>query len=119
MPPTDTSPVRPGEEIDTAALGAWLAGHLPDFAGERISVEQFPGGHSNLTFSVTDSNDGELSHAAELSLLLPELSEMTGAILTLALVQSVAYQMTRNPARESQHQIPGVANIDGEEQQQG
>jgi aminoglycoside phosphotransferase (APT) family kinase protein len=51
-----TRPVRPGEEIDTAALGAWLAEHLPEAAGREksaaVTVEQFPGGHSNLTYLI-------------------------------------------------------------------
>jgi aminoglycoside phosphotransferase (APT) family kinase protein len=41
--------VRPGEEIDAAALAAWLKGRLPGVEGP-IAVEQFPGGHSNLTY---------------------------------------------------------------------
>jgi aminoglycoside phosphotransferase (APT) family kinase protein len=53
-PPRDeTRPVRPGEEIDTRALADWLAPRLPDFlAGPTapLAVEQFPGGHSNLTY---------------------------------------------------------------------
>jgi aminoglycoside phosphotransferase (APT) family kinase protein len=44
-----TKPVRPGEEIDTAALAVWLKGRLPGVEGP-IAVEQFPGGHSNLTY---------------------------------------------------------------------
>jgi len=51
--PTDTSPVRPGEEIDTAALSAWLAGHLPEIPADAgLVIEQFPGGHSNLTYLI-------------------------------------------------------------------
>lgn len=46
----DTRPVRPGEEIDAAALGAWLAEHLPEIGDAPLAVEQFPGGHSNLTY---------------------------------------------------------------------
>jgi aminoglycoside phosphotransferase (APT) family kinase protein len=46
----DTRPVRPGEEIDTAALGAWLAERLPEVGEATVAVEQFPGGHSNLTY---------------------------------------------------------------------
>ena len=49
-PPLDaTAPVRPGEELDTAALGVWLEREAPDLAG-AITVEQFPSGHSNLTY---------------------------------------------------------------------
>ncbi|MBK9314050.1 MAG: phosphotransferase family protein [Acidobacteria bacterium] len=61
---TDTAPVRPGEELNWKALEAYLREHLPSklAAGESISdagpdaagieVEQFPGGHSNLTYCV-------------------------------------------------------------------
>ncbi len=42
-----TRPVRKGEEVDTAALARFLAVSEGD-----IAVEQFPGGHSNLTYLV-------------------------------------------------------------------
>ncbi len=45
-------PVRPGEELDIAALSAWLGAHFPELAGRRVVVEQFPAGHSNLTYLV-------------------------------------------------------------------
>ncbi len=41
--------VRQGEELDTAALGAYLAGAAPDLTGP-ITVEQFGKGFSNLTY---------------------------------------------------------------------
>lgn len=43
-------PVRAGEELDVAALAAFLDGELG--AHGPVSVEQFPGGHSNLTYLV-------------------------------------------------------------------
>lgn len=43
---------RAGEELDTGALAAYLGEHLPGAAGQPIAVEQFPGGHSNLTYLV-------------------------------------------------------------------
>lgn len=45
----ETRPVRAGEELDLARLGAYLAAHLPG-AGGPLVVEQFPHGHSNLTY---------------------------------------------------------------------
>jgi len=48
----DTAPVRPGEELPAAAvelLEAYLAKHASGAAGPLI-VEQFPHGHSNLTY---------------------------------------------------------------------
>jgi aminoglycoside phosphotransferase (APT) family kinase protein len=43
-------PVRAGEELDAAALGAYLAKELGEHA--PVAIEQFPGGHSNLTYLV-------------------------------------------------------------------
>ncbi|HKP77331.1 MAG TPA: phosphotransferase family protein [Longimicrobiaceae bacterium] len=45
------APVRPGEELDAAALAAWLRGRIPGADGE-IEVRQFPRGFSNLTYLV-------------------------------------------------------------------
>src|SRR5262245_63346506 len=47
----DTAAVRPGEELPVAALQAYLADHLPEVSGP-LTVEQFPHGHSNLTYLV-------------------------------------------------------------------
>src|SRR5438093_9610465 len=52
----DTAPIRPGEELDLAALEGYLRERLPDLMpGEsldqaQLELEQFPGGHSNLTY---------------------------------------------------------------------
>lgn len=54
----DTAPIRPGEELNLQALENYLRQHLPELLpGEpldhaNIEVEQFPGGHSNLTYLV-------------------------------------------------------------------
>ncbi|HVT58395.1 MAG TPA: phosphotransferase family protein [Thermoanaerobaculia bacterium] len=42
-------PVRAGEDLALAALARWLEEQLPELAGP-LAVEQFPGGHSNLTY---------------------------------------------------------------------
>jgi aminoglycoside phosphotransferase (APT) family kinase protein len=47
---TELRPPRAGEELDTAALGAWLDETLGGHA--ELEVLQFPGGHSNLTYLV-------------------------------------------------------------------
>jgi aminoglycoside phosphotransferase (APT) family kinase protein len=41
--------VRPGEELDGARLGEYLAQHLPGLSGP-LAVRQFPAGFSNLTY---------------------------------------------------------------------
>jgi aminoglycoside phosphotransferase (APT) family kinase protein len=55
---TDARDVRPGEQLDWERLGGWLRERLPacripglDVTCE-LSVAQFPGGHSNLTYLV-------------------------------------------------------------------
>ncbi|HKP84621.1 MAG TPA: phosphotransferase family protein [Blastocatellia bacterium] len=54
----DTAPIRPGEELDFDSLEKYLRDHLTDLTrenrldGARMLVEQFPGGHSNLTYLV-------------------------------------------------------------------
>jgi aminoglycoside phosphotransferase (APT) family kinase protein len=48
---SDTAAIRTGEELDTAALGGYLTGKLPG-AEQGIVVEQYPGGHSNLTYRI-------------------------------------------------------------------
>ncbi len=45
----DTAPVRAGEELDIGSLAAYLGGKLENLDGP-LEVDQFPGGHSNLTY---------------------------------------------------------------------
>ena len=47
----DTAAVRPGEELNLAALTEYLRRHLPG-AAEDIRIAQFPSGHSNLVYLV-------------------------------------------------------------------
>jgi len=42
-------PVRPGEELDQAAVEAFVKANLPDIEGP-LTVKQFPSGYSNLTY---------------------------------------------------------------------
>lgn len=51
-PESDTTiPVRPGEALALDRLEAYLKRHLPEVRGP-LAVEQFPHGHSNLTYLV-------------------------------------------------------------------
>ena len=50
-PDPDVIPVRPGEEIDAAVVGAYLEGKVPGATGVP-DVWQFPGGHANLTYLI-------------------------------------------------------------------
>src|SRR5918998_2075136 len=52
----DTRPVRESEQLDWESLAAYLRARLPEVVGGGFdsgappAVEQFPGGHSNLTY---------------------------------------------------------------------
>lgn len=53
----DTTSVRRGEELNSEALARYLRGRVPDeySYGEphpKLKIEQFPGGHSNLTYLI-------------------------------------------------------------------
>jgi aminoglycoside phosphotransferase (APT) family kinase protein len=45
----ETAAPRPGEELPAARLAEYLRPHLPEWE-EPLTIEQFPGGHSNLTY---------------------------------------------------------------------
>ena len=47
---SDTKPVRSSEQLDWDALDRYLRAKLDVDANASMSVEQFPGGHSNLTY---------------------------------------------------------------------
>jgi aminoglycoside phosphotransferase (APT) family kinase protein len=46
---SDVAPVRPDEQLDAAAVGAYLRGKLPE-SDRPLEILQFPGGHANLTY---------------------------------------------------------------------
>ena len=45
---SDTAAVRAGEDLNAPALAAYLKDKIE--AGAELTIEQFPGGHSNLTY---------------------------------------------------------------------
>lgn len=58
LPIDAPGPVRPGETLDEGRLSDHLAGHLDGFVGPA-RVAQFPHGHSNLTYLITDAGGRE------------------------------------------------------------
>src|SRR5688572_5597181 len=61
---SDTKPVRASEQLDWEALARYLCEKLPAVLSEHFDtnaplfVEQFPGGHSNLTYLVRYGETG-------------------------------------------------------------
>jgi len=71
----DTAPIRPGEELDTARLSGYLSGKLAG-ARDGIRVEQFPGGHSNLTYLVEAGGVEYVLRRAPLGPVAPKAHDM-------------------------------------------
>jgi len=65
---TDTAAVRPGEELPLERLSAWF--------GEPLSVEQFPGGHSNLTYLLRAPSGEYVLRRAPLGPVPPKAHDM-------------------------------------------
>jgi len=54
----DTAALRPGEELNLPSLADWVRGRIA--GSERgITLEPFPGGHSNLTYLLQIDGVGE------------------------------------------------------------
>jgi len=72
---SDTAAIRTGEELDLTALTAYLTGKLPGV--ERgISLQQFPGGHSNLTYLLKTSEDEYVLRRGPLGPVPPKAHDM-------------------------------------------
>ena len=71
----DTAPVRKGEELDRAKLAAYLEGKIAG-AADGIEIEQFPGGHSNLTYMIRTGGKEYVLRRAPLGPVAPKAHDM-------------------------------------------
>jgi len=72
---SDTSAVRPGEELNRAALSDYLSKNLPEGA-TNIQVEQFPNGHSNLVYLVRTDHREYVLRRPPLGPVAPKAHDM-------------------------------------------
>ena len=87
--PADTSAVRAEEQLDLVALSAYLD-ERGFSRGRRISVEQFPGGHSNLTYLLKLEGGGEyVLRRAPLGPVAPKAHDMVRECRILCAVHPV------------------------------
>ena len=71
----DTAPVRKGEEFDRAQLAAYLSSKL-EGVQDGIEIEQFPGGHSNLTYCLRIGGKEYVLRRAPLGPVAPKAHDM-------------------------------------------
>lgn len=69
----DTAPIRPGEQLDLARISAYLQPHLP---ATRYALEQFPSGHSNLTYLLRADDQEFVLRRAPLGPVPPKAHDM-------------------------------------------
>src|SRR6202047_4708777 len=81
---TETAPVRPGEELDVHALSRYLDGKIEDAA--HLSVEQFPGGHSNLTYLLRTPSREYVLRRGPLGPVAPKAHDMAREYMVLKAV---------------------------------
>jgi aminoglycoside phosphotransferase (APT) family kinase protein len=82
----DTAPVRPGEELNLATLGAYLEGKVEGLTRSNLEVEQFPGGHSNLTYLLRGDGKEYVLRRAPLGPVPPKAHDMARECKVLAAV---------------------------------
>jgi aminoglycoside phosphotransferase (APT) family kinase protein len=72
---TETTSVRAGEEIDAGALSAYLAGRIEGIE-HGIVIQQFRGGHSNLTYLLRINGKEMVLRRAPLGPVAPKAHDM-------------------------------------------
>jgi aminoglycoside phosphotransferase (APT) family kinase protein len=82
----DFAAVRPGEELDLAALQEFLG---PRLNASRFALAQFPGGHSNLTYLLTADEREFVLRRAPLGPLPPKAHDMAREFQVLSLLHPV------------------------------
>jgi aminoglycoside phosphotransferase (APT) family kinase protein len=76
LAPEDSAPVRPDERFDEEALARFLRDRLPGAEG-TLRVEQFPGGHSNLTYLLSFGGHEFVMRRPPLGPVAPTAHDMT------------------------------------------
>jgi aminoglycoside phosphotransferase (APT) family kinase protein len=91
----ETRPVRPTEQLDWARLEHWLREHLPA-AGipgldltQSMEIEQFPGGHSNLTYHLRFGDTGLVLRRPPFGPVAPTAHDMAREYRWLSAVHPV------------------------------
>jgi aminoglycoside phosphotransferase (APT) family kinase protein len=99
----EVAPIRAGEEIDVRGLGEYLRGKV-EGAELDVHVEQFPGGHSNLTYLVRAGDHEYVLRRPPLGPVAPKAHDMAREFHVLESVHPVfppaprVYLLCEDPA---------------------
>ena len=81
---SDTATVRAGEELNQAALAEYLRDKIDDAAD--LTIEQFPGGHSNLTYLLRTPAREYVLRRGPLGPVAPKAHDMAREFMVLKAV---------------------------------
>jgi aminoglycoside phosphotransferase (APT) family kinase protein len=81
----DTAPVRSGEELNPDSVANWLRGKV-EGVERGITVEQFPSGHSNLTYLLRIDGREYVLRRGPLGPVAPKAHDMTREFRLLQMV---------------------------------
>ena len=81
---TDTAAVRAGEELGKEALVNYLRGKIE--GAEQLTIEQFPGGHSNLTYLLKTPEREYVLRRGPLGPVAPKAHDMAREYMVLKAV---------------------------------
>lgn len=82
----DTAAVRAGEELDRARLAEYLSNKIE--GGANLTIEQFPGGHSNLTYLLRTPGREYVLRRGPLGPVAPKAHDMAREYMVLKAVHS-------------------------------
>jgi aminoglycoside phosphotransferase (APT) family kinase protein len=92
--PADFASVREGEQIDAQALAGYLRGKLPGVEA-GLTVRQFPGGHSNLTYLLEAGGQEYVLRRPPLGPVAPKAHDMVREYNVLGAVHPLFPQAPR------------------------
>lgn len=82
----DSMAVRAGEELDLEALTAYLRDKLALARQAKLEIEQFPGGHSNLTYLIRCENQEYVLRRPPVGPVAPTAHDMPREFKLLAVI---------------------------------
>ena len=105
---TGTMPVREQHRFDSAALAAWMAEHVADFAGP-IEIEQFKGGQSNPTYRVSTPRRRYVLRRKPPGKLLPSAHAVDREFRIITALAKVDFPVARSRALCMDEAVIGTA----------
>jgi Predicted aminoglycoside phosphotransferase len=90
------SEIRPGEELSTEKLSAYLKQHVTGFSGD-LSITQFPSGYSNLTYLIQSGSDEYILRRPPIGANIKSAHDMEREFAVLTSLRKAGYSKSPEP----------------------